>query len=282
MNFDIITASFWDIETSGVGVVDGNFGAIGKTTLEMQTQSTFTNVGWDFGNTWWIDEGNDYPRLWFEINAAPIADAGNGATVYAYVDGHALVELDGTGSYDDDGDALEYYWYDANELIAEGAEPNVVLGVGEHVIDLIVNDGLEDSEPNSCVVTVIEAMEVEAKLTPRSLNRKSNRPHVVGRLELAGLSEAELDPDEPMVLMPGDIAAERVTILPGKNGADSITLMGFFDNAALMEAIAGMQTLNPLPPSGYSPLAGGELQVTIAAKLLTGQWVYGMDVVKVK
>ena len=44
-----ISSSFWDVETSGIGASgDNNFGATGKTTVEMQTQSTFTDVGWDF------------------------------------------------------------------------------------------------------------------------------------------------------------------------------------------------------------------------------------------
>jgi hypothetical protein len=46
----------------------------GKTTAEMQTASTFLEAGWDFvGETengtddiWWILEGKDYPRLWWE------------------------------------------------------------------------------------------------------------------------------------------------------------------------------------------------------------------------
>ena len=48
---------------------------MGKTTAEMQTASTFLDAGWDFvGETkngtedlWWIDEGKDYPRLWWEL-----------------------------------------------------------------------------------------------------------------------------------------------------------------------------------------------------------------------
>jgi len=59
------------VESSGQLASDGG---IGKTTIEMQTESTFTNTGWDFvGETangtediWWIDEGQDYPRLWWE------------------------------------------------------------------------------------------------------------------------------------------------------------------------------------------------------------------------
>ena len=62
---------FWDIETSGLLRSDGG---IGKTTTEMQTTSTFLEAGWDFvdetengtEDIWWILEGQDYPRLWWE------------------------------------------------------------------------------------------------------------------------------------------------------------------------------------------------------------------------
>jgi hypothetical protein len=69
--FGEIVASFWDIETSGV--TSSNAG-VGKRTAEMQTASTFLEAGWDFmdetengtEDIWWIDEGRDYPRLWWE------------------------------------------------------------------------------------------------------------------------------------------------------------------------------------------------------------------------
>jgi hypothetical protein len=68
-----ITASFWDVETSGQTAGSGP-GVAGLTTAEMQTASTFLDAGWDLiGETengtddiWWIDEGQDYPHLWWE------------------------------------------------------------------------------------------------------------------------------------------------------------------------------------------------------------------------
>ena len=48
-NWYDISKCFWDIETSGIGQSgDDIYGAVGKTTAEMQTQSTFTDAGWDF------------------------------------------------------------------------------------------------------------------------------------------------------------------------------------------------------------------------------------------
>jgi len=64
---------FWDTQTSKQTTSSG--GGTGKTTAEMQTAKTFLDAGWDFvGETtngtediWWILEGKDYPRLWWEL-----------------------------------------------------------------------------------------------------------------------------------------------------------------------------------------------------------------------
>ena len=68
---DVINC-YWDIETSGQ---DTSAGGAGKTKTEMQTASTFLEAGWDFvdetangtEDIWWILEGHDYPRLWWEL-----------------------------------------------------------------------------------------------------------------------------------------------------------------------------------------------------------------------
>ena len=63
------TNCFWDIvvnpDVSGIGNTDDP-NVTGKTTEQMQTESTFTDAGWDFENIWWILEGICYPRLWWE------------------------------------------------------------------------------------------------------------------------------------------------------------------------------------------------------------------------
>jgi len=69
----VVTACFWDTQTSGQAKSDGG---TGKTTAQMQTAKTFLDAGWDFvGETkngtedlWWILEGKDYPHLWWEAH----------------------------------------------------------------------------------------------------------------------------------------------------------------------------------------------------------------------
>ncbi len=70
-NLGTVYACFWNVETSGQSVSSGG---TGLTTPEMRRGKTFVDAGWDFvGETangtadlWWIDEGRDYPRLWWE------------------------------------------------------------------------------------------------------------------------------------------------------------------------------------------------------------------------
>jgi len=64
-------ASFWDRQTSAWSM---SAGGTGKTTSQMHAASTFLAAGWDFADEtangtddlWWILEGQDYPRLWWE------------------------------------------------------------------------------------------------------------------------------------------------------------------------------------------------------------------------
>jgi hypothetical protein len=79
-NDGTVITSFWDTQTSGQTTSAGgipSMGGIPLQTHEMQTATIFLTVGWDFvdeaangtEDIWWIDEGNDYPRLWWEAEA---------------------------------------------------------------------------------------------------------------------------------------------------------------------------------------------------------------------
>ncbi len=59
----VVANSFYDQETSGRS--DTGKGEP-KTTAEMQTQSTFTDAGWNFEDIWKMIEGMTYPLLWWQ------------------------------------------------------------------------------------------------------------------------------------------------------------------------------------------------------------------------
>jgi hypothetical protein len=73
MNYARTESCFWDVEASGQ---PSSAGGRGLTTAEMQTADTFLEAGWDFvdetengtEDIWWILEGQDYPRLWWELD----------------------------------------------------------------------------------------------------------------------------------------------------------------------------------------------------------------------
>ncbi len=74
INSGIISASFWDVNSSGQLA---SAGGEGKTTTEMKTESTFTSAGWDFsyadGNdAIWYMAVDGYPILTWQISPADI------------------------------------------------------------------------------------------------------------------------------------------------------------------------------------------------------------------
>lgn len=74
-NSSIVTNSFWDTETfSTVLLTEG--GGTGKTTVQMKTESTYTDAGWDFADTWQINEArnNGYPTFQTPVDADGVAN----------------------------------------------------------------------------------------------------------------------------------------------------------------------------------------------------------------
>jgi TolB protein len=96
---------------------------------------------------------------WFAIgipNQSPIANAGDDQIdVPAGADCMASVTLNGSQSYDSDGDPLTYSWtWDSSS--ATGVNPTIQLPLGTHTISLVVNDGNADSEPDYVEITVLD------------------------------------------------------------------------------------------------------------------------------
>ena len=60
----VVDSSFWDINTSGYNESAGGSGAMGATTAQMASSSTFTDVGWNFDDIWVMSGG--YPHLQWE------------------------------------------------------------------------------------------------------------------------------------------------------------------------------------------------------------------------
>ena len=86
-------------------------------------------------------------------NTAPVADAGPDQTVELASPAGSEVTLDGSGSYDPDGGDLTYSWTWPDGS-ATGVAPNVTFTLGDTIVELVVNDGTDDSESAYVIVTV--------------------------------------------------------------------------------------------------------------------------------
>ncbi len=93
------------------------------------------------------------------INMAPVAEAGDDQTVF---ESGITVQLDGTQSYDQEGDPVTYAWYfgekpegsTASLSDAASPMPTFVPDVyGIYIIDLVVSDPWQSSPPDSVAVS---------------------------------------------------------------------------------------------------------------------------------
>lgn len=89
-------------------------------------------------------------------NQPPVANAGSDTTVAATISCLTSVALNGSASYDADGDTLSFLWTGPFGT-ASGAKPAVYLYPGTSIIKLIVSDGNGGSGIDSITVTVEDA-----------------------------------------------------------------------------------------------------------------------------
>jgi phytoene dehydrogenase-like protein len=142
--------------------------------------------------------------------------------------------------------------------------PQIELPVGEHTVQLVVNDGQEDSEPDQVVITVIAPMEANLWVVPRVINRYSRMPQIMAMVRLAGISKDQVDGETPLMLYPGGIEAlsQRASEC-GRGGMHSTMILASFDKSDLMDAAA----------------ENGSVGLTAVGRLKTGQYFCGADTI---
>ena len=202
------------------------------------------------------------------FNTSPVADAGPDREAYAWIDGIAEVTLDGTGSSDDDGHPLTYLWrwtVDGSSFTATEAISVIELPVGEQTIELIVNDGIDDSEPDQVVITVVPPMESQLWVFPRVINQHSRQPKILAWVRLPeGVTKDQVDSDQPLTLYPAGSEAIRQYIFQyRRRGVQQTNILAFFDKAELMDAVPD----------------NGRVELQVVGQLQTGQYFYGTDTV---
>jgi probable HAF family extracellular repeat protein len=150
-------------------------------------------------------DGNPRAYLLVPVNTAPVAIIGPNQVVYVCDDELADVTLDGSGSFDDDNDILDYYWswiIDGNLFEANGVSPTIQLPVGAYEIELIVDDGIDESEPNYCTITVVEPLHAKMLCIPSFLNTQSRRGNITAFVYMPqGITPEDINSNEPLVFI---------------------------------------------------------------------------------
>jgi len=204
-------------------------------------------------------------------NHIPIANAGPDQTVYADENRVATVSLDASGSYDEDGDELTYLWtwtIDGDIFDANGVNPTIELPVGQHTIQLVVNDGIEDSEPNTCLITVQWLpVETNLRIMPRTINRDSHQKWLLACISFPkGITKNMIDMSKPLLLNPGGIEASRKFVYTQYvRGVPRTNILAFFDKNKLMNVVPG----------------NGLTKLQITGELKTGRPFTGSDTVRI-
>ncbi|MHC4676046.1 MAG: PKD domain-containing protein, partial [Planctomycetota bacterium] len=117
---------------------------------------TFDSLGYAYISDYGNHRIQKFEAICEPVNTAPTADAGDDQEVSTGPDGEAEVFLDCSDSNDPDGDELTYTWFMDGEEIATGVNPTILLPCGTYIIELIVNDGMVDSEPDDVEITVLD------------------------------------------------------------------------------------------------------------------------------
>ena len=210
----------------------------------------------------------------YEFNHIPVADAGPNQVAYADHTGFAEVTLDGSASYDDDGHPLTYLWtwtVDGNTYEANGVSPTIQLPVGEHTIELIVNDGIDDSEPNQVVITVIGPMQSYLWIFPQVIHRNNPGPEkITALLSLPdGITKNKIDTRQPLMLYPGGIKAVSQYIFDigsPRCGNQHAIILACFDKDQLLDAIPD----------------NGPVKLQAVGRLKTSRYFFGSDTITIK
>jgi hypothetical protein len=191
------------------------------------------------------------------VNSPPVADAGLAQSVPL----GSLVTLDGTGSSDVDGQALTYSWSilskptgsTATLSLPTTANPFFTADLaGNYVIQLIVNDGIVNSQPATVMISTINSIPVA--------NPGANQTGTVGAtVQLDGSASSDAD---------GDPLTYAWSILSQPTGGTAAFLDAHIVNPSFVPNVAGLYVIQLIVNDGKVDSPPKTVTITINAQNL--------------
>ena len=157
------------------------------------------------------------------LNSKPVANAGPDQEALV----GQLIHLNGSGSHDADGDPLTYFW--SLTVIPQGSSADVVDPnsltpsfipdvAGTYVVQLIVNDGHLDSEPDTATVTITVPPDTTPP-APADLSKITVGPVNNGQVTVTGAAGSV--EGGAQVKITNTRTGQLVTVTAGANGSFS-------------------------------------------------------------
>jgi hypothetical protein len=194
-------------------------------------------------------------------NDAPVADAGPDVTSLAL---GGAVTLDGSKSYDPEGQPLQYRWYEGDKLVSEQARFTITLPPGEHTLRLVVTDPMGLTASDEVQVTVSGMLQVDALVSPQVIDRHSSKAITAIIVMPKGTRPKDVDLSQPLVLSPGNVPATKQEAIMWLSGYTMV--LADFPRAGLVAAVP----------------QNGSVELQIVGRLKDGRQFSGHDTVTIK
>jgi hypothetical protein len=157
-------------------------------------------------------------------------------------------------------------WNQQCDIAPAGPVLTIELPVGEHTIELIVSDGIDDSEPDYVDVNVIAPLKAGLCIFPSVVNRSDHLRNIMAVMELPkGIKKADVK-DEPLVLYPAGseegIEAEWQYVY---TWCQRVMAVALFSKNDLMDAVPD----------------NGRVKLQVVGRLNCGQYFFGSDTITI-